>query len=103
MKKIAIIGASGFVGQNLIKSLLKKESYLIYAIAPDIEKIQIENPLLKKVKSDIFDYEKLYLLNRCNHKEINGLENFIYTIFFLKCGSISITIYFFQFLFSLLL
>lgn len=57
--KIAILGASGFIGSNLIKTLLKNTDYEIVAISRDIAKISDESPRLTKVSCDVFDTGKL--------------------------------------------
>ncbi len=59
---ISIIGASGFVGKNLIYSLLLNTNHNIIAIALDTEKINIEEKYKNRVKllnTDVFDSTKL--------------------------------------------
>lgn len=57
--KIAILGASGFIGSNLIKILLKNTDFEIVAISRDVTKINDESPRLIKISCDIFDTRKL--------------------------------------------
>lgn len=57
--KIAILGASGFIGSNLIKILLKNTDYEIVAISRDIAKVNDESPRLTKISCDVFDTKKL--------------------------------------------
>lgn len=57
--KIAILGASGFIGSNLIKVLLKTTDYEIITIARSVEKIIDESPRLTKISCDVFDTAKL--------------------------------------------
>jgi uncharacterized protein YbjT (DUF2867 family) len=52
MKKIAIAGASGFIGQNLINSLLDAEDCHIMALARNIKKSN--SPRLEWKKCDLF-------------------------------------------------
>lgn len=52
--KIAIIGAGGFIGQNLIGYLLKNPDYELIALTRHINKIKIEHKNLK-----IFEYDVL--------------------------------------------
>ena len=59
---IAIIGASGFVGNNLIKYLLKNTNYSIRAICLDIENIKIEEKYkdrVQKINASVFDYKDM--------------------------------------------
>lgn len=57
--KIAILGASGFIGSNLVKKLLDDTNNEIVAIARNIDKIQDESTRLTKVSCDVFDIAKL--------------------------------------------
>lgn len=62
--KIAIIGASGFVGNNLIKCLLKNTNYSIRAICLDIENIKIEEKYKNRVeiiRASVFEYNNMLL------------------------------------------
>lgn len=52
--KIAIIGASGFVGSALTAEALGR-GHQVSAISRDPEKIKTEQPALKKVKADVFN------------------------------------------------
>ena len=59
---IAIIGASGFVGKNLIKHLLENTDHNICAISLDVKNIKIEEKYKNRITLidiNIFDYEKL--------------------------------------------
>ncbi len=78
---ISIIGASGFVGRNLIIYLLKYSNYNICAIDLNIENIKIEDQYksrVKIIKADVFDYNQIkialigtdiafYLIHMLNH------------------------------------
>lgn len=59
MKTIAIIGASGFIGKNLIKKILKDTDHNIVALSKNAEEVNIKNPRLKKINVNVFDTEKL--------------------------------------------
>ncbi len=56
--KISIIGASGFVGRNLISSLLSSTNHDIIAIALDTNKIEVDEKYKNRIKlinTDILD------------------------------------------------
>lgn len=85
MKKIAIIGASGFVGKNLVKALLEKTDYNVLAIANNIDLLKIEDSRLQKISCDIFNEEKLkqvlagantafYLVHMMNEKGVSFFD-----------------------------
>jgi uncharacterized protein YbjT (DUF2867 family) len=57
--KIAILGASGYIGQNLINYLLTNTDYTILALSTNAEGIKIENKKLIKTNVDIFDTNNL--------------------------------------------
>jgi putative NADH-flavin reductase len=56
--KIALIGASGFVGTNVLTEALQR-GHAVTAIARDTEKITTENENLTKVAVDVLDTDKL--------------------------------------------
>ncbi len=56
--KIALIGATGFVGANVLKEALQR-GHIVTAIARNIEKIETENDKLTKVAVDVLDTAKL--------------------------------------------
>jgi len=56
--KIALIGASGFVGKNVLTEALQR-GHGVTAIARDIQKITTENKNLTKVAVDVLDTDKL--------------------------------------------
>lgn len=56
MKKIVLIGASGFVGTAILKEALNRD-IKVTALVRNPEKIQISNPNLTVVKGDVTDRE----------------------------------------------
>ena len=56
--KVAVIGATGFVGKNLVNELTSR-GHEVVAIARSTEKIENENEKLTKVAVDVLDTEKL--------------------------------------------
>jgi putative NADH-flavin reductase len=56
--KIALIGASGFVGTNVLTEALQR-GHTVTAIARNAEKITTENKNLTKVAADVLDTDKL--------------------------------------------
>ena len=59
---IAIIGASGFVGKNLIKYLLENTDYNIFAISHNQNNNFIENKYkerIKKIRANVFNYDDI--------------------------------------------
>lgn len=58
MKKIALIGASGFVGSTILNELLSR-GYNVEALVRNPEKITIENPNLTVKKVDVADEKAL--------------------------------------------
>lgn len=57
-KKIALIGASGFVGSAILKELLDR-GFQVEALVRNPEKITIKNPDLSKKKIDVSDENAL--------------------------------------------
>lgn len=57
--KVAILGAHGFLGQNLINELLKKTDYDIVALSLHASDIAITSSRLTAIDLDIFDESKL--------------------------------------------
>jgi uncharacterized protein YbjT (DUF2867 family) len=47
--KVAIIGASGFIGKNLIENILKKTTYEIVAFAPHTDCIKVPEKFINRV------------------------------------------------------
>ncbi|MGM5629334.1 NAD(P)-dependent oxidoreductase [Apibacter raozihei] len=58
MKKIVLIGATGFIGSELVNELLNR-GFEVTAIARSVEKVKVKSEHLKVVSVDIFDKEKL--------------------------------------------
>lgn len=56
--KVALIGATGFVGSHLIVELTNR-GHEVRAIVRNPEKVTLTNPLLKVVAGDVFDEESL--------------------------------------------
>jgi len=57
--RIAIIGASGFVGKNLVNHLLENTNHDIFAISLNVNEIKIKDEYtnrIKKINADVFDY-----------------------------------------------
>jgi putative NADH-flavin reductase len=59
--KVALIGASGFVGSAILKEALDR-GHQVTAIVRNPEKISIKNPNLKAVKGNAFDADELAAL-----------------------------------------
>jgi len=57
---IAIIGANGYIGHNLIERLLKETDHFIVALSPNVESMTIDNQRLSKHNVDVFDTKKLH-------------------------------------------
>lgn len=58
MKKVALIGASGFIGSQLVKELLSR-GYQVTAIVRSADKIKNDDKNLKVVSADVFNTDKL--------------------------------------------
>ena len=60
--KIAIIGASGFIGRNLIKHLLSNTDHSIFAISPNVDNIVVDQKYkdrIEKINTSVFDYDDM--------------------------------------------
>ena len=65
--KIAILGASGYIGHNLIERLITETNHSVVALSPSAESIPIEHNRLVKHNVDVFDTENLRLnLKNCD-------------------------------------
>lgn len=75
-KKIAIIGAGGFVGVNLIEHLLSSTDFTVLALTPRPQKL-IEkfagNERFSAEKSDVFDYKMV-------KKQLKGVHTAFYFV-----------------------
>jgi uncharacterized protein YbjT (DUF2867 family) len=80
--KIAIIGANGFIGHNLINRLLTDTSYELIGISKTASKIPIHSERLTKYDVDVFDTSSLashlegctvvyYLIHMMGQKKID--------------------------------
>ena len=64
--KIAVIGASGYIGKNLINRLLAETNHSVVALSQTAESMSIQNERLAKFNVDIFDTKTLQkYLNDC--------------------------------------
>ena len=64
---IAILGANGYIGHNLINKLLAETDHTIVALSPNAESIPVHNERLTKCNVDVFDTEKLQgLIQNCD-------------------------------------
>ncbi|HEY5442375.1 MAG TPA: NAD(P)H-binding protein [Candidatus Saccharimonadales bacterium] len=73
---VAIIGASGFVGQNLLRYLLKETDYLIRAVCRSPHNIIFDQQYSARVQlvaADIFDYDAI-------EKSLEGINAAVYLI-----------------------
>ena len=78
---ISIIGASGFVGKNLISYLLKNTEHHICAISRNPQNIEIEDKYknrLKIIKADASNYEQM-------HEFLSGTDIAYYLVHRLSC------------------
>lgn len=64
--KVAVIGATGFVGQNLVKEFTTR-GHEVIAIARNTDKIESTNDNLTKLEVDVLDTDKLA-------KALNGAD-----------------------------
>ena len=82
---IAILGANGYIGSNLLRRLLSETSHSIVALSPNAESMPIEHARLTKHDVDVFDTEKLqsylekcdsvyYLIHMMSQKKIDFAE-----------------------------
>ncbi len=59
---IAIVGASGFVGQNLVRYILANTNYSVRAVCRSPQNIQFDKQYARRVQlvaADVFDYDSI--------------------------------------------
>ncbi|CVK16443.1 MAG: NAD(P)-dependent oxidoreductase [Apibacter sp.] len=71
MKKVALIGASGFIGSELVKELLTR-GYQVTAIVRSAEKIKNNDKNLKVVSANVLDMDKLSEVLKSNDAVISA-------------------------------
>ena len=71
--KVALIGATGFVGSHILKELLTREHEVV-AIARNVEKIDMKDAGLKTLAVDVNDTEALTDILRDNSIVINAFN-----------------------------
>ena len=82
---IAIIGASGYIGHNLIERLVAETNHTIVALSPTAESMLFVHERLNKHNVDVFDTERLreyikncdvayYLIHMMSQKKIDFAE-----------------------------
>jgi len=64
--KIAIIGASGYIGVHLISRLIEETDHEIVAISRNSESIEINSPRLSKHNVSVFDDDLAIYLKDCD-------------------------------------
>jgi uncharacterized protein YbjT (DUF2867 family) len=79
MKNVAIIGASGFVGSNLIKKLLKETDWHITAISPNPDDLDVTHERLSNVEGDVFATDELT-------KQLEGADVLYYFVHMMAAG-----------------
>ncbi|MBC7512464.1 NAD(P)H-binding protein [Candidatus Saccharibacteria bacterium] len=63
---IAILGANGYIGSNLLRRLLAETNHSIIALSPNAESMTMQHARLTKHNVDVFDAEKLHVfLDQC--------------------------------------
>ncbi len=83
--RIAVVGASGYIGQNFIKKLLTETGYSIVALSLNAETIPIKSDKLEKHNIDVFDSATLgtfldgcdvafYLVHMMSQKKLDFAE-----------------------------
>ena len=72
MKKIAVIGATGFVGSKVVNELASR-GYAVEAIARDTTKIT-ESDLVKAKKLDVYNTAELSEILKGNDAVINAFN-----------------------------
>lgn len=73
--KVAIIGASGFVGSAILNEALNR-GHVVTAIVRNPEKISITNPNLKVVKADVINTEEVAKAVAGNEAVISSYSSF---------------------------
>ena len=58
--KIAILGANGYIGHNLIQRLIEDTEHTIEALSLNVESMQFDHERLHKHNVDVFDAQKLH-------------------------------------------
>ncbi len=76
--KIAIIGANGFIGHNLIDRLLRDTAHEIVGISKSASGIPIINSRLTKYDVDVFDTSSLSARNEVKQSDYRGSSGIIY-------------------------
>lgn len=60
MQKIVITGATGMIGTNLVKELIKKNKKILAIVRPNSPKIKnIEHPLVKFIQADLNELQNI--------------------------------------------
>src|SRR5665213_2434417 len=73
---VAIVGASGFVGQNLLRYVLANTDYSVRAVCRSPQKIQFDRQYTERVQlvsADVFDYDAI-------KKSLEGTDAAVYLI-----------------------
>ena len=63
VKKVVLIGASGFVGSALLNETLNR-GFEVTAVVRHPEKIKIENESLKVTKADVSSLERSFQIDK---------------------------------------
>jgi uncharacterized protein YbjT (DUF2867 family) len=82
---IAIIGANGYIGHNLIERLMNETNHSVVALSPTVESMTYEHERLIKHNVDVFDTDRLheyikncdvayYLIHMMSQKKIDFAE-----------------------------
>ncbi|MDQ2973201.1 MAG: NAD(P)H-binding protein [bacterium] len=83
--KIAILGANGYIGHNLIQRLIDETPHLIVALSPNAEAMQLSHSRLAKHNVNVFDTKVLkmymkdcdvayYLIHMMSQKKLDFAE-----------------------------
>lgn len=78
-KHVAVIGASGFVGSNLIGKLLQETDWEITAISPNPEDLNINHDRLSNIEGDVFATDELA-------EQLDGVDVVYYFVHMMAAG-----------------